>query len=87
MMHRTTDRFWQCYWTLPTRTRKLADKNFMLLKGNPAHPSLNFKKVGSLWSVRVGLAYRALAIEDADDYIWVWIGVHDEYEELIKKQG
>ena len=34
-MHRTTDRFWQRYWSLPKDVQSLADKNFQLLKANP----------------------------------------------------
>ena len=41
---------------LPEHVRALADKNYALLKENPQHPSLHFKKVGRFWSVRVGLA-------------------------------
>jgi len=48
------------------------------------HSSLRFKKVGAFWSVRIGLNHRALALEDGEDYIWVWIGSHDEYEKMIK---
>ena len=55
----------------------------MLLKTDPSHPSLRFKKVGKFWSARVGSAHRALAVRDGDDFIWVWIGVHDEYDRLI----
>ena len=55
-----------------------------MLKANPSHPSLHFKKVGRFWSVRVGINYRALAIDDGEDFIWVWIGTHDEYERMIK---
>lgn len=87
MMHRTTPSFWEQYWSLPNDVREIADKNFKLLKGNPRHPSLQFKKVGNLWSARVGLAYRALAVEDGEDFIWVWIGTHDDYERMIKKRG
>jgi len=45
---------------------------------------LHFKKVGAFWSARVGIHYRALAFEDKDDFIWVWIGTHEEYDRLIK---
>jgi hypothetical protein len=85
-MHRTTDRFWQRYWSLPKDVQALADKNFQLLKDNPRHPSLQLKKVGSFWSARVGLAHRVLAVEDGNDRIWVWIGSHDEYEKIIKNR-
>jgi hypothetical protein len=85
-MHRTTDRFWQRYWSLPKDVQALADKNFQLLKDNPRHPSLQLKRVGSFWSARVGLGHRVLAVEDGDDRIWVWIGSHDEYEKIIKQR-
>ena len=85
-MHRTTDQFWQRYQDLPKDVRALADKSFQLLKDNSRHPSLQLKKVGNYWSARVGLAHRALAVEDGNDRIWVWIGSHDEYEKMIKQQ-
>jgi len=86
-VHRTTDGFWTCFASLPGAVQRVARRNFQLLKENPAHPSLHFKKVGKLWSVRVGLNYRALAVEDSADFIWVWIGAHDEYKRLIKERG
>jgi len=36
--------------------------------------------------VRAGPHHRALAVEDGEDFIWVWIGPHDEYERIIKQQ-
>jgi hypothetical protein len=81
--HRATRRFWNCYSALPEQIRQLADKSFALLKEDPSHPSLHFKKVGELWSARVGAAHRALAVSDGDDFVWVWIGTHDEYERMI----
>ena len=83
MIHRTTRRFWECYWSLSPHVRELADKSFSLLREDPKHPSLHFKKVGKVWSARVSASYRALAVPDGEDYIWVWIGTHDEYERLI----
>lgn len=83
-MHRTTEQFWERYHDLPSDVRKRADKSFALLKSNPRHPSLQFKKLGVFWSARVDLAHRALAVEDGDDFIWVWIGSHDEYERILK---
>jgi hypothetical protein len=84
MKHRTTPRFWECYGSLPTDVQELADKNFQLLQRNPRHPSLQFKKVGNLWSARVGLVHWALAVEDGEEFLWVWIGTHDDYERMIR---
>ncbi|PXF60380.1 MAG: hypothetical protein C4B58_00660 [Deltaproteobacteria bacterium] len=86
-MHRTTSRFWKCFEKLPYHIQRIAEENFSLLKENPRHPSLHFKKVGKLWSARAGLSYRALAVEDGTDFIWMWIGTHDEYERMITQMG
>jgi len=68
---------------LPAEIRTLADKNFRLLRDDPNHPSLHFKKVGRFRSARVGLQYRALAVEVDEGLLWFWIGNHSEYERLV----
>ena len=83
-MHRTTPRFWTYYEQLPESAQRAAKRKFRLLTENPRHPSLRFKKVGKFWSVRVGVDCRALAVDDAGDFIWVWIGTHDEYDRQIR---
>ena len=62
--------------------QNLARQNFQLLRTNPRHPSLHFKKVGKFWSARVGISHRTLAIEDDEGFIWVWIGTHNAYERM-----
>jgi hypothetical protein len=84
MRHRATPRFWVCYRQLPAGIQKLADRDFQTLCADPRHPSLHFKTIGELWSVRVGLHDRALAIEDGSDLVWIWIGSHTEYDQLIR---
>jgi hypothetical protein len=86
-MHRASGRFWNLFANLPESVQVVSRKNFELLKDDPSHPSLHFKKVGNLWSVRAGLNHRGLAVQDGADFIWVWIGAHDEYRRLIKQQG
>ena len=86
MKHRATPAFWRCYHDLADDVQRLADKCFGILKGDSSHPSLHFKKAGKLWSARVGLHYRALAVEEKQDMIWFWIGTHDEYDKLIYNQ-
>ena len=83
MKHFATPRFWQCYEALTSPVRALADKNYALLKADPRHPSLHFKRVGDFWSVRVSEHHRALGIDVTDGISWFWIGAHDEYERLI----
>jgi len=83
--HFTTSRFWTSYAQLPEQIQHLADKSYDLLKSNPRHPSLHFKKVGELWSVRVGKDFRALGFQETEGIVWFWIGTHQEYDEIIKK--
>jgi hypothetical protein len=52
--HFATPGFWFHYRQLPPDIRELADKNFALLRNDPRHPSLRFKKIGQFWSARVG---------------------------------
>ena len=84
MRHRASRRFCTNYRALPVDVQRAADAGYALLKSDPRHPSLHFKKVSRrLWSVRVGLHYRALAVEQSDDLVWFWIGHHGEYDRLI----
>ncbi len=83
MNHHASSRFWALYRALPERVRAVADKNFELLKANPNHPSLHFKKVGPLWSVRVGEQYRALGHDVAGGVHWFWIGTHNDHDRLL----
>jgi hypothetical protein len=51
---------------------------------NPHHPSLCFKKVGEIWTVRIARGFRALALLQDDVFHWFWVGSHDEYERMLK---
>jgi hypothetical protein len=82
--HIKDPRFKPLYDALPSRVRELADKNFALLKQDPKHPSLHFKRLmADVWSVRIGRGHRALAIEGKDRFQWYWIGSHADYDRLI----
>jgi len=61
---------------------------YRLFRDNPEHPSLRFKPVHAtrpIYSARVGLGYRALAVRDGDAVIWFWIGSHADYDQLLKR--
>jgi hypothetical protein len=84
MRHFASPDFWDAYERLPEQVRVQADRNYRLLKIDPQHPSLHFKKVGRFWSVRVGLRYRALATDVEDGLLWFWIGSHADYDAMIR---
>lgn len=83
MKHSATPQFWKAYESLPVHVRRLADRNFQLLKTNPRHPSLHFKHIGRFWAVRVGLHFRALGADVPDGVVWFWIGSHADYDGLV----
>ncbi len=77
-------RFWESYRKLPEPIRRDARKTYRLWLANPRLPPLHLKKVGKVWSIRIGnTGYRALADVQGDIVYWLWIGPHDEYERLI----
>ncbi len=84
MIHFASPSFWLAYESLPVSVQRLADRNYEIIKKDPKHPSLHFKKIGRYWSVRVGIHYQALAVEVEDGVLWFWVGSHSEYDKLIK---
>ena len=83
MNHIASARFWALYDALPKSVRKIADKNFQLLKSDPKHPSLHFKRIGKVWSVRIGKHHRALGHDVAGGVQWFWIGAHADYDQIV----
>jgi hypothetical protein len=82
----TVESFWKAYENLPKNVQKTADIKFRFWKKHPFHPSLKFKCVNvksNIWSVRITIDYRSLAVKDDNDYIWYWIGSHEDYNNLV----
>ena len=80
----TTPDFWERYRELPIEAKLLARKAYRLWRDDMHYPSLHFKKVGKYWSIRISKDYRAVAVKKGEDYIWIWIGTHREYDEFLK---
>ena len=85
MKSSTTPDFWTSYRKLPAEIKSRALTAYRLWRTNPRHPSLRFKKVGELWTIRIGRGYRALALLQDDTFFWFWIGTHDEYEKFLSQ--
>ncbi len=86
MISHTTAGFRQALDNLPESVRRQAKRAYKLFLQNPSHPSLNFKLLiprRSIYSVRIGLDYRAVGIREHDTIIWFWIGSHADYDKLI----
>jgi hypothetical protein len=87
MKHRASPRFWRLYRALPQEIQQLADRGYQMLLQDPRHPSLHFKRIGRVWSARVGLHHRALAAVRNEDIVWIWIGTHAEYDLLLRRKS
>ena len=72
MTSKTTNRFRKAYAQLPEHVQRRAREAYRLFRDNPSHPSLRFKQVHAtlpIYSARVGLGYRALAVRDDDTVV------------------
>jgi hypothetical protein len=84
----TTDSFRRCFRGLPAEMRRQARAAYRRFQADPHHASLRFKQVHAtepIFSVRIGLGYRALGVKDGEDIIWFWIGSHADYDRLVAR--
>ncbi len=68
--------FWKLYADWPAEVQKLADKQF----------ALGFARKGNVYTVEVGRSYRAEARYSGGAYYWFWIGSHEAYNKLLRRQ-
>ncbi len=81
-----TSRFWRCFERLPVEIQRRAETAYRIWRADPYHRSLDFKQVHAsrpIYSVRIGLHWRALGVRDGDTLVWFWIGSHAEYDALL----
>ncbi len=84
----TTAAFRKPLAALPPGIQAQAAAAFDRFVADPFDPSLSLKRLqGSptLYSVRVGLHYRALARRDGERLTWFWIGSHADYDRLTRR--
>ena len=86
MKSRTSARFWGLFRRLPLDVQRKAYRAYHLWRAYPSAKGLNFKRVNpeeAIYSVRIGLDYRALGLLEGDTIYWFWIGPHDEYDRIL----
>jgi hypothetical protein len=74
--------------THPTEVQEQANRAYALWRSDPYRPSLQFKQLDRrepIYSVRVGIGYRALGLRNGDHVYWFWIGSHAQYDEFLKQ--
>ena len=88
MTSRGTPEFWRLYYDLPIEIRGAARDAYRKFAASPAHPSLQLERLkydSRAWSVRVTRNYRAVARRFGDDWLWFWIGTHDEFDRRFSR--
>jgi mRNA-degrading endonuclease RelE of RelBE toxin-antitoxin system len=88
MISHTTKSFRRAFRRLPKHVQRQARDAYKLFMQNPYHNSLHFQRIHPtepVYSVRIGLDYRALGDRDEDEVTWFWIGSHEEYDKLISQ--
>lgn len=83
----TEPSFWKAYRALPDSVQSAARDAYRRFAEDPAHPGLQFKRVGKrrpVYSARIGLDHRALGVVTEGKVIWFWIGPHSVYDRLLK---
>jgi hypothetical protein len=88
MKSRTLPSFWKQFEALPVDVQRRAHRAYRLWRNNPMARSLYFKPISvsePIYSVRIGLEYRALGLVEDDTIYWYFIGNHDEYMREIKR--
>lgn len=79
--------FWKQLEELPPEIQQRAHHAYHLWRTNPFAHSLRFKRVNNnepIYSVRIGLAHRALRLLEGDTIYWYFIGNHDDYERELR---
>jgi hypothetical protein len=88
VISKTTPAFRRLFNALPPDIQAQARDTFVLFTSNPNHPSLHYQRIKRhkdwLRSVRIGLNYRALAIERGNILYWIWIGPRADFDYFIK---
>ncbi|MBF6589999.1 MAG: hypothetical protein IVW57_05635 [Ktedonobacterales bacterium] len=87
MMSHITATFRRRFANLPPEIQAQARADYRLFQSDPNYPGLHFHPVTqgkeTLYSVYIGIHYRALARERNGDLYWFWIGYHTVYDAIL----
>lgn len=88
MNSRGTAEFWRLYHALPPSGKEAARQAYRRFRENPAHPGLHLERLAfdpRAWSIRVTRNIRAVAVRIGDDWVWFWIGTHQEFDRAFPR--
>jgi hypothetical protein len=70
----------------PGGIKRSAVRAYRLWRDDPYHPGFHFRRVDAtrpLYSLRIGIGWRALGLREGDRITWVWIGSHADYDRIL----
>ena len=88
MRNKRSKRFDKLFAKLPPHAQKQAKDAYKTFKRDPFYNSLEFKPLkgqDTLYSVRIGAHYRAIRDKRGDTILWIWIGIHEEYNHFTSQ--
>ena len=83
MISHASQSFRKQFQLLPASIQAQAREAYRQFQRDPNHPSLHFEKLrghSDLWSVRITLRYRAVAVREGEVFTWFWIGSHADFD-------
>lgn len=86
MKNRRTKEFHKLFARLPRNIQEQAKAAYRRFKVDPYYPGLHFECIDSqesIYSVRIGIHYRAVGIWEGDTIYWFFIGSHEDYNHLL----
>ena len=89
MTSHVTSGFRKLFAGLPASIRGRARACYRIWVEAPEHPSLQFKRVHPtrpIYSVRIGIGWRAIGVVEGEAIIWFWIGSHAGYDKLLRRR-
>jgi len=88
LISRRNERFQRAFGKLPAKVKLQAKNAYKIWKDNPHYPGLKFSNIHPnkpLYSIRIGLGWRAIGLKEGDCMIWFRIGSHEEYNNLLTR--
>ena len=87
MKSHTTPSFRKLFAGLPADIQAQARADYRQFLLDPNYPGLHLHQITrgkeTLYSVYVGIHYRALATREDGDLYWFWIGHHSVYDKIV----
>ena len=85
MKSRVTPEFVEAYGSLPEPIRRAVQSARKRFEQDQLPGGLRFKEIRPrIYSVRLNENYRAVGRREGDAISWFWVGLHSDYDRIIR---